>query len=136
MDENGGEQPENSKVPKQLQPWMYKKGQSGNPSGRPLGISLKEYARVKFRTMTDDEKEEFFEGIPKIDLFKMAEGNPETKSDITSLGKTINIIVPAVVAEAFEINATTENKELNEETGGSDPEQIPIQSPELGKTVR
>lgn len=85
MEGTPGEQLENSKVPKQLQPWMYKKGQSGNPAGRPHGISLKEYARLKFRTMTDEEREEFFEGISKLDLFKMAEGNP--KNDVEVTGK-------------------------------------------------
>jgi len=65
-----------------LKPYKYKKGKSGNPSGRPEGISLKEYARVKFRHMTDDEREEFFHGISKIELFKMAEGNPDTKSAV------------------------------------------------------
>ena len=33
--------------------------------------------------MTNEEREEFLEGISKIDLFKMAEGNPDTKQDVT-----------------------------------------------------
>lgn len=77
-----GEQQQNSKVPIQLQPYMYKKGQSGNPSGRPKGISMKEYLKVKFASMTDDEREEFFNGINKLDLLKMAEGNPKTETDV------------------------------------------------------
>jgi hypothetical protein len=91
-DEDNVEQQTNSKVPIQLQPHVYRKGQSGNPHGRPPGQSLKEYARNKFITMTDDEKEEFFNGIPKIELFKMAEGNPQ--NDTTSGGQpiTLNIV--------------------------------------------
>ncbi len=71
-----GEQLENSKVPKQLQPYMYKKGQSGNLSGRPLGISLKEYVKRKFNTMTDEEREEFLEGIDKKSIWEMGESKP------------------------------------------------------------
>lgn len=91
LENETGEQPENSKVPKQLLPHVYKKGQSGNPSGRPEGISMKEYIRKNFRHMTDAERETFLEGINKIELFKMAEGNPDNKTDITTKGDKIEL---------------------------------------------
>lgn len=72
-----------------LQPYMYKKGQSGNPSGRPKGISMKEYLKLKFASMSEDERETFLEGVNKLDLLKMAEGNPDTKSDVTTNGKDL-----------------------------------------------
>jgi hypothetical protein len=69
-------------------PWLWKKGQSGNLNGRPKGKSLKEYTREYLATMTDDDRQEFLTGLNKIDIWKQAEGNPETVIDATIKSKT------------------------------------------------
>ncbi len=85
------EETENS--PKTDRPWLFKKGQSGNPGGRPAGKSLKQYTREMLAAMTDEERQEFLHGIPKIELFKMAEGNPPQKNETEHSGTiTINRI--------------------------------------------
>ena len=98
-EETTGEQQNISKVPPQLQPHVYKKGQSGNPSGRPAGISLKEYAKMKLNTMSDEEKEEFFNGIDKRVIWEMAEGKAEAKTDITSGGETLQPLLVRFIGD-------------------------------------
>lgn len=72
-----------------LQPWQFKKGQSGNPGGRKPGTSLKEYARNMIACMTDEEKMAYLHGLPKEVIWKMVEGNPDTRTDVTTKGEPI-----------------------------------------------
>ena len=65
-----------------LLPFQWKKGQSGNPNGRPKGKTMKEYARELLERQTEEERQEFLNGLPKEIIWKMAEGNPETKSEV------------------------------------------------------
>jgi hypothetical protein len=76
-------------VPKQLQPYLWKKGVSGNPSGRPPGKTLKEFAREYLMSLPDEEKVEYLASLPTDIVWKMAEGNPENKTDLTTKGQAI-----------------------------------------------
>ena len=66
-------------------------GQSGNPSGRPKGKTLKEYTREYFMNLSDEEKFEFLSSIPKEVIWKMAEGNPKQDNE-SNLNLTYNPI--------------------------------------------
>lgn len=63
-------------------PWLWKKGQSGNIMGRPKGKTMKEYARQYLERMTDEERDEWLEGIPKDKIWELAEGKPKQDMDI------------------------------------------------------
>ena len=81
-----------------LAAFKFKKGQSGNPIGRPKGPSLKEWARDYLRGMTAQERLEFMQGIQKVDVWKMAEGNP-TNTLGNEDGKPLIIEISSAVAD-------------------------------------
>ena len=87
-------------------PWLWKKGQSGNIMGRPKGKTMKEYAKEYLERMTDDERDEWLEGINKDKVWEMAEGKARQDTDITSNGKTI--VIPQEIYNKNAPNTSTE----------------------------
>ena len=79
--EDTEKQPDNNRAA-HLAPFQFKKGQSGNPGGRPKGKSLKQYAKEMLEEMTDEERQEFFNGIPKDKIWEMAEGKAKQDMDL------------------------------------------------------
>lgn len=65
-----------------LKGYMFKKGQSGNPGGRKKGSkSLKTFVREYLESLPDEEKIQYLKTVDTELVWKMAEGNPETRID-------------------------------------------------------
>lgn len=80
MQDNSQEQTNN-------RPWMFKKGQSGNPGGRPKGSkSLKTYAQEMIQSMSEEERQEYLHGLDKAFIWEMAEGKAKSNADLNVNG--------------------------------------------------
>lgn len=75
-------------------PWLFKKGNCANPGGRPKGSkSLKTRAREYLEGLSDEEAIEYFEGLNKLDVWKMAEGNPKQDNDVNVSGEVTKTVL-------------------------------------------
>lgn len=106
--ETAEQHPNSKKKGSWLAPYQFKKGQSGNPSGRPKGMSLKEWAKNYLASLTDEERLEYLEGLNKGTVWKMAEGQAAQATDITSGGRPIIQIAQEIV-DKNEINSQSES---------------------------
>lgn len=67
--------PEKGKIPPQLKPFIFKKGNKASP-GRTKD-TMKDFARKYFKDLSTEERYEFLNSIAPDVVWKMAEGQPK-----------------------------------------------------------
>ena len=76
-----------------LKQYQFQKGQSGNPNGAPKGKRLKTFALELLENMSDEDKATFLKTLDPKTIWEMAEGKAEAKTDVTSGGQPIPLLV-------------------------------------------
>ena len=99
-------------VPKQLVPYLWKKGVSANPKGRPKGKTLKEFAREYLESLPDDEKVDYLASLPTEMVWQMAEGKPKSDDKLeVSVPNTLIELISGVTNKTTDTSLPGENKE-------------------------
>lgn len=98
---------------KVYKPNQWKPGQSGNPSGKPKGLTMKEWLRNRFLAMNDEERDAYVSGLDKLDLLQMAEGKPSEDKNISITAPTPILGGVVLAQETLESGTGDDSKEAD-----------------------
>jgi len=85
----------------------FKVGEIHNPKGRPKGKTMKEFAREFLMMKSDEAKKKWLKGLDSGLVWRMAEGNPENKTNVTIKGKPIS---DSLLSDVSKDDSITKNK--------------------------